>query len=233
VSEEIRFYLEERTRELVDGGMSPDQARREARRAFGDVAEVVAEVRRIDRRGRREETMKGWIEGILRDVRYGLRGLRRSPVFAVVAVLTLGLGIGAVTAVFSVVNASLLRALPFEDGDEIVFLQGAYDAPEGPAIRGASPPEARDWEAMSRSFSEVSVADGTSFTLTGDGPAEVVPAERLDEGYFELFRVDGYEPQKLDWPCCGVDVPAAWCRIAPTHGRFPWDEQHDGHTRLS
>jgi predicted permease len=190
VSEEIRFYLEERARELVDGGMSPDEARREARRAFGDVDEVVAEVRRIDRGGRREETMKGWIEGISRDVRYGLRGLRRSPVFAVVAVLTLGLGIGAVTAIFSVVNASLLRTLPFEDADEIVFLQGAYDAPEGPAIRGASPPEARDWEAMSRSFSEVSVADATSFTLTGDGPAEVVPAERVDEGYFELFRVD-------------------------------------------
>ncbi|HZD03695.1 MAG TPA: ABC transporter permease, partial [Longimicrobiales bacterium] len=128
-------------------------------------------------------------EGFSRDIRYGLRGLRRRPGFASVAVLTLGLGIGAVTAIFSVVNASLLRALPFEDGDGIVFLQGAYDAPGGPAVRGASPPEAREWEEMSRSFSEVSVADGTSFTLTGEGPAEVVPAERIDEGYFRLFRV--------------------------------------------
>lgn len=190
VSEEIRFYLEERARELEDGGMSPEDARREARRAFGDVDEVAAEVRRIDRKGRWGKTMKTWFHAVSRDARYGLRGLRRNPAFTVVAVLTLGLGIGAVTAIFSVVNASLLRALPFDEAEELVFLQGAYDAPDGPAVRGASPPEARDWEEMSRSFSEVAVANGTSFTLTGDGPAEVVPAERVGQGYFDLLRVD-------------------------------------------
>lgn len=140
------------------------------------------ELERIERGRKREVRMRALIGGIRRDVHFALRGLVRSPGFTLVAVLTLGLGIGAVTAIFSVVNASILRALPFEGGDDIVFLQGAYAAPEGPAIRGASPPEARDWEEMSRSFSEVSVADGTHFTLIGDGPAEVIPAERVDEG---------------------------------------------------
>jgi putative ABC transport system permease protein len=147
------------------------------------------ELYRIERRRKREVRMRALIGGIRRDVHFALRGFVRSPGFTLVAVLTLGLGIGSVTAIFSVVNASMLRALPFEDGDDIVFLRGAYAAPEGPTIRGASPPEARDWEEMSRSFSEVSVADGISLALTGDGPAEVIPAERVDEGYFELLRV--------------------------------------------
>lgn len=190
LQEEISFYLEERARELEAQGMDPEEARQVARRAFGNVDDVMSEVRRIERRRHWEVGMRTLVDGFKRDVRYALRGLLRSPGFTVVAVLTLGLGIGAVTAIFSVVNASLLRALPFEDGDGLVFLQGAYDAPEGPAIRGASPAEARDWEAMSRSFSHVSVADGTGYTLTGDGPAEVIRAERVDPGYFELLRVE-------------------------------------------
>lgn len=190
VREEISFYLEERARELEAAGMDPTEARREARRAFGDVDEVMEQVARIERGRNWEVGMRSFMEGITRDVRYSVRGLLRSPGFSLVAILTLGLGIGAVTAIFSVVNASLLRALPFQDGDQIVFLQGAYNAPEGPAIRGASPPEARDWEEMSHSFSEMSVADGTSYTLTGDGAAEVVRGERVDEGYFELLRVE-------------------------------------------
>jgi predicted permease len=188
--EEVSFYLEERIRELETGGMDSEEARRVARRAFGDVDEVVAELERIERGRNREVRMRALVSGLRRDLHFALRGLMRSPGFTVVAVLTLGIGIGAVTAIFSVVNASLLRALPFEDGDELVFLQGAYAAPEGPAIRGASVLEARDWEEMSRSFSEVSAADGTSFTLTGDGPAEVTPAERVDEGYFDMLRVE-------------------------------------------
>jgi putative ABC transport system permease protein len=188
--EEVSFYLEERVRELEARGMETEEAREIAERAFGDVDEVVAELERIERGRNREVRMRGLIGGIRRDFHYALRGLVRSPGFTLVAVLTLGIGIGAVTAIFSVVNGSLLRALPFEDGDDIVFLQGAYAAPEGPAIRGASPAEARDWEDMSRSFSEVSVADGYDFTLAGDGPAEMTPAERVDEGYFEVLRVE-------------------------------------------
>ncbi|HUF76475.1 MAG TPA: ABC transporter permease [Longimicrobiales bacterium] len=202
---EVSFYLEERVRELVAEGMDPDEARRIARRAFGDVNEVVAELERIERGRNREARMRALMSGLRRDFSFALRGLARSPGFTAVAVLTLGLGIGAVTAIFSVVNASLLRSLPFTDGDELVFIQGAYAAPEGPAIRGASPPEARDWEELSRSFAEMSVADGTSFTLTGNGPAEVIGAERVDEGYLEMLRVEpllgrGFTDEELSVP---------------------------------
>jgi predicted permease len=190
VRAEIEFHLEERAREFEDEGLEPDDARREAGRVFGDVERIAGEVRRIRRRRKRDEGMRTMTGSVMQDVRVSLRALARRPGFAVVVIGTLALGIGAVTAIFSVVNGSLLRALPFEDGEGLVFLQGAYDAPDGPAIRGASPPEARDWEAMSRSFSEVSVADATSYTLTGDGQAEVVPAERVDEGYFDLLRVE-------------------------------------------
>ena len=188
--DEVSFHLEERIRELVAEGMDADEARRVARRAFGDVDEVVAELERIERRRHREARMGAFVGGLGRDFRFALRGLTRSPGFTAVAVLTLGLGIGAVTAIFSVVNASLLRSLPFADGDELVFLQGAYAAPEGPAIRGASTPEVRDWEELSSSFSEMAVADGTSLSLTGDGPAELIQAERVDEGYLEMLRVE-------------------------------------------
>jgi predicted permease len=187
---EIDFHLEARARELEAQGMDPDRARLEARRAFGDVERVAREVERIDRRRRREETMRTMVDALVRDARYALRGLVRNPGLAVVTILTLGLGIGAVTAVFSVVNASLIRALPLEEGEGIVFLQGAYDAPDGPAIRGASVPEARDWKARARSFTEVAAGDGTAVTLTGDGVAERVPAEQVGEGYFRLMRVE-------------------------------------------
>ena len=126
---------------------------------------------------------------IAQDLKLSVRGLVRRPGFTAVVVLTLALGIGAVTAIFSVVNASLLTRLPFDDADRLVFIQGAYDAPEGPAIRGASIPESRDWEDMSRSFAEMAQVSSTSANLMGDGPAIRLQAEQVGAGFFELLRV--------------------------------------------
>lgn len=188
--QEIRFHLEERAREFEMQGMTPEEARRAAHRAFGDAAAVEAEVRRIDRQRDRDGMGRRMMSSMVQDLRYGVRGLRKHPTLSSVVVLTLGLGIGAVTAVFSVVDASLLRALPFADADGLVFLQGAFDAPEGPQVRFASPPEARDWAAMSRSFSGVAVADGTGMDLSADGSTERVPVERVDKGYFDIMGVE-------------------------------------------
>ena len=190
VREEIEFYLEERAREFEAGGMAPEAARRAAGAAFGD-RERVTEAMRRERRQRREEgrTMTG--ETWVWDARVVARGLLRRPTFTAVVVLTLGLGIGAVTAVFSVVNASLVRALPFADARELVFVQGAFDAPEGPQVRGGSPAEVRDWDALSRSFEGVAAFDGTGFTLTGpEGDAERLSGETVDQGYFEIVGVE-------------------------------------------
>jgi predicted permease len=115
LDEEVRAHLEELTEEYARDGASPEDARRAARRAFGNV-ESMKEAHR-DRSGLR------WIEECVQDLRYGLRGLRRNPGFAAAAIVTLALGIGANTAIFSLLDAVLLRPLPVTRPHELVMLQ--------------------------------------------------------------------------------------------------------------
>ncbi|HKK27900.1 MAG TPA: ABC transporter permease [Gemmatimonadota bacterium] len=130
------------------------------------------------------------------DLRFALRQVRRNPGFALVVVLTLALGIGTSTAIFSVVDATLLRPLPFRDADRLVFLRGYARTPEGPRIRGGSYPEVLDWGRMSSSFTDVSVLDGVSLTLGGDGSgsesaagAETIDGEVVSADYFQMLGV--------------------------------------------
>ncbi len=190
IEEELAFYLEERAREFEARGMSPEEARAAAERAFGDRARIEAEVQRIRRGRERDQGRARIMSSIAQDIKLALRGLRRRPGFTAIIVATLALGIGSVTAIFSVVNASLIRALPFADADELVFLQGAYDAPEGPAIRGSSYPEATDWNDMSTSFTDMAPVWQRSVNLTGDGPAILLQAELVPNDFFEILRVE-------------------------------------------
>jgi putative ABC transport system permease protein len=121
------------------------------------------------------------------DLRYALRSIRTRPGFASAVIATLAIGIGASTAMFSLVDAALLRALPFHDANRMVVLWGVA-GPER-AVRGASVPEATDWRTMSRSFTDISLYDETSLNLrTADG-AERIEAELVSAGYFELLGV--------------------------------------------
>ncbi len=191
VREEIRFHLQERARELEAEGLPPEEARRRAREAFGDPERVAARVLSTHRRHDRDEGRTRMLDAWAKDLALAARGLRRRPGFTAVVVATLALAIGAVTAVFGVVDASVLRGPPFADAGRLVFLQGAYAAPEGPRVRGASPAEARDWGAMSRSFEGVAAYDGVTLTLTGgEGPAERVDGETVGQGYLHLLRVE-------------------------------------------
>jgi len=190
VREEIAFYLEERTRELVAAGMPEAEARREAERRFGDVERIENEVRRVHRARARREAWRMRMGNLMQDVRLAVRGFAKRPGYSLVVVATIAVGIGAVTAIFTVVNATMLRALPFAEAEELVFLQGAFDAPEGPQIRGGSPPEVRDWARLSRSFEGVAPVSGHSATLTApDTPAEPLVGEMVGAGYFDLLRV--------------------------------------------
>jgi len=122
VSDEIKFHLDMRAQELIEQGVPKEDAWREARRQFGDVAAIEAECRdersaRSRERGRRE-----WLRGIAMDLRYAVRSLRTNAGFTLAAILTLGLGVGAATAVFTVVDGVLLRPLPYSNPSRLAMV---------------------------------------------------------------------------------------------------------------
>ncbi len=133
--EEFEAHLEMETAEYVRRGMSPEDARRKALLASGGMVQAAEAVR--DQRG------LPWVEGLAADVRYALRALRRAPAFTAVVAVTLALGIGANTAIFSVVRGVLLKPLPHRDGDRLLYLRQSMDGPGG-ADMGFSVPEVRE-----------------------------------------------------------------------------------------
>jgi predicted permease len=125
VDEEIAFHLELRTEELVREGQGAPEARRQAQREFGDLDEAKASLGEADQGRERERRRSEWLDALRSDLRFAPRTLRRSPAFTTVAVLTLAIGIGAATAVFTVADAFLLSPLPVRDQDRVVVLKGA------------------------------------------------------------------------------------------------------------
>ncbi|HKS97832.1 MAG TPA: permease prefix domain 1-containing protein, partial [Terriglobia bacterium] len=137
-SAEVESHLALETERLKEQGLSDDDARRAARRAFGNVTQAQE---RFYESGR----WLGW-DHLVQDVRFGLRMLARSPGFTAVAVLTLALGIGANTAIFSAVYAALLRPLPFKDPGRLVFVE-KKNPPRGWVRNPISPPEILAWRS--------------------------------------------------------------------------------------
>ena len=125
------------------------------------------------------------MEKLLKDARFALRTLRKQPAFAVTAIATLALAIGASTAIFSVVEATILRPLPFQTPERLAFLWGVA----GPqrAIRGASFIEAQDWARLNRTFERVAIYDETSLNLRGESGGERVDAEMVSASYFPML----------------------------------------------
>jgi putative ABC transport system permease protein len=181
MDEEMRFHLEMEIEDRIREGMTPEEARRTALRDFGGVERFKDEVR--DRAG------IGLLEGFARDLRLSLRMLRRAPGFAAMAVLTLGIGIGAATAIFSVVDGVLLRALPYPEPDRIVQLW--HIGEEGQ--RGAmSNPNYEDIARQSRSFAALAqYGKGGTFTVLG--ASEPVRARTMGVSR-DFFRVLGVRP---------------------------------------
>ncbi len=175
---EVRFHLEQQIAEYIQSGMVPEQARRRAHVEFGGV-EAIKENCRESRRVHVVETL-------LQDVRYGLRMMQRSPGFAAVVILTLALGIGANTAIFSVVNGVLLNPLPYPHPEQLVAL---HESKVNFAHGSISYPNFVDWQKENRTFASMAVARGYAFSLTGSGEAEQVNGEFVSSEYFQQLGV--------------------------------------------
>ena len=161
LDEELRFHLEKETEQNLARGMGPEEARLAALRSFGGVERVKEESR--DVRGVR------FVEELWQDLRYGARMLLKQPGFTLIAVLTLALGIGANTAVFSIVNAVLLRPFPYEAPERLMILQEHYGAEPS----SVSYPNFADWRDQNTVFdSMAAVRTNENFNLTGAGEPE-------------------------------------------------------------
>src|ERR671922_843301 len=181
IDDEIAFHLAMRQAELERAGLAPEIARRIAARQFGNVTAL------------KEQTRDMWtfpsFESLVQDLRYALRTLRRAPAFALVAVLVLAIGIGATTAMFSLVDTMLVRGLPYPQADRLVVLIGNVQRAAGIERRGNSYPDHVDWRARATSFDEMAAYTTLNMTLQGADEPERIPSEAVSAPYFSLLGV--------------------------------------------
>jgi predicted permease len=178
---ELKYHIDMLIEQNIARGMSREAARREALRLFGPVEQVKDDVR--------DTWLSRFVEIAFQDVRYAIRNLRRNPGFAFVIVLTMALGIGANTAMFSVVNGVLLRPLPFKDGDKLVELHQGSGDPADPANDiGFSPKDLADYR-QARSFSDIVEFHSMYFTLLGRAEPLRVSTAVVSANYFDVLGV--------------------------------------------
>jgi predicted permease len=178
LEDEIQAHLELAERDARARGLSPEQARREARQSFGGIEQMKEEHR--DRRSFR------WIEAVLKDVRYGLAALGHTPGFTAVVVGVLALGIGANVAMFGVMDAVMLKPLPFPQSDRIVRV---WEAPKPGITNAASATEFLSWKRLAGVFEAMSAEVPVSATLADhDGPVRI-PGKAVTTEYFRVFGV--------------------------------------------
>jgi len=184
--EEVTFHLEMQIRALTEAGWSEEAARREAARRFGNVEGIERALLRVDRRRERRQRWMRGLRDLRRDVAYALRSLRKRPLFALVSVLTLSLGLGATSAVFALVDGTLLRPLPLPEEDRLVYVR---ETMRGEVGYPASLPEFEDWTDQA-SFVEAATALTTNaYTWTGEGAPELVSAGLLAGDPARTFRL--------------------------------------------
>jgi predicted permease len=183
LDEEIRDHIERETQDNVERGMPAEEARYAALRKFGNVTRIKEEAREV--------WSVVWLEQLLQDARYALRALRKSPGFTIVAALTLALGIGANTAVFSVVESVLLRPLPFQDSARLFAIWAAQKGQ--PDRIGSSMPEFEDYKDQSHSFEYIAnMLSGWTYTWTGQGEPRTVNCTGISYDFFPMLGVKPY-----------------------------------------
>ena len=227
--EELRTHLEMLVEEKIRQGLDPADARREARLEFGDVEAVSDSCR--DERG------YPFVESVVRDVRYAVRGLRRSPGFALAAISCLALGIGAATALFSVANAALLRRLPVVRPDELVLLRWVSENPKDldlPRSSSGNGDVSLPYAALTafrpgtRTLAGVVAYaslgfDRSSVTVAADHRTFVASGEMVSGNYFDVLGVGAEIGRPLTK---GADSPAAPNEVVLSHAF--WQREFGG-----
>ena len=180
LDDELREFLQASIDAKIAAGMSPDEAARAARFELGSPAAVKDWVRDA-----------GWetrVESVWQDVRYAGRILRRSPGFAFAAIATFALGIGANTAIFSIVDAAVLKPLPYDEPERL-FTFKLHNPTTGRVTDGFMPRDFLDWRERSDLFDRMAMIGGGVYTLLGAGEPEQLRIARVTAGFFEMLRI--------------------------------------------
>jgi putative ABC transport system permease protein len=195
LEDEILAHLELAESEGIAAGLSPEEARREARRNFGGIAQMKED--HVDSRGVR------WIENLVRDFRYGLAALARDPGFSAIVVGLLALGIGANTAMFSAVDAVLLKPLPFPEPERMIRV---WEAPTPATRNNTTTLTFLDWKRQSDIFEALSVQSATRAAVETNGSPEPLSGKLVSAAYFNVF---GVKPRIGRTFAAGEDQPGA------------------------
>lgn len=180
IDDEFRLHVDLETKANLDRGMSASEARRTALKSFGNVGSI--------RDAAYEIRGGGMLETLLQDVRYAGRGLVKQKTFTIVAVITLGLGIGANTAIFSVVNELLLRPLPYGDADRLVMVWERN--PRGPGANVVSRGNFTGWRHQATVFAGLAAFVDERLSLTGDGEPEEITVQLATPNLFSVLGVN-------------------------------------------
>jgi len=183
LQEELQFHLGEEAEQRQQDRLSAEEARFAARRDLGNLALV------------QEDTRAAWgwvhVEGLVRDVRYGLRQVRRNRTFSCIAIATLALGIGGITAMFSAVDAVLIRPLPYAEADRLVMIWLDMSQEHRSGFM-PTPAEWLEWRRHNTVFTDIALTQPVDATLSGDSEPEQVPARQTT---WNLWSVLGVNPQ--------------------------------------
>src|SRR5262245_20689001 len=178
IAESIREHLEEKIEDLMEDGLSREEATRKAHREFGNVTLIEERSREVWQWPR--------LEALVQDLRFGARMLLKKPGFTLIAVSTLALSIGANAAIFSVVNAVLLRPLPYRDPDRIVTIRNYSANPNQVTANGA---DFLDWREQAKVFEKIATLANGSVDLTESGEPERLKAGLVSADFFQVLGV--------------------------------------------
>jgi MacB-like periplasmic core domain len=230
LDDELRFHFEHQVEQNIAQGMTPEEARYTALRTIGGVAKFKEECRDARR--------VQFISDTLQDLQYAIRMLRKSPAFTAIAVLSLALGIGANTAIFSLINAVLLQALPVQHPEQLVRLTRAdLRKPRGTSFPYPFYRELRDHSTV---FTGILCLTGMEPSLSVNGSTERVSGQLVSGNYFEVLGVKPYIGRLLtqdDDRAAAAHPVAAALRRGPRHRqqdhRFEHDPRHRGRRHTS